>query len=554
MHVGGQMFCHATSHTPSIVLNKFYNLAKQFILEKAKETYSDIEKIRRQLLQNKDPFYSELGFRCQSADDEFKIILLQATRIACVMHDLGHFPFSHTVEKVLTNFSAEMPNSNSRENIQKAFAALPKKDHLHEAIGRALMKHIFTSFSDGNLRDFAILCFAIAEEITEESVKDSSSTKAPNPIISCLHSIVSSDLDADRFDYVRRDGVASAFDFGDFDLERILHTLRIEECEKAFKLLPTTVALSAVESFFLERYQCYRWLVFHPTAVQVDVALSRALTILLEVACGEKDNTWTNVKQILEHGRINRLWQPFQLACPDKFIDCDEPWLITILREIQQAIPDDLSNQSLEKLALRTYLDLILDRKKRLRHLWKRQEDYEIFCKEVVNNLREKPPGNYSQHKEPIVTFNDCYLPGLSRKDITVARLRKLEEQLQKKINEQRKKSDQTDAHLPEIGLLIHRLNFCPYKKAEVVDLHANNQICAADKLSPIIRNLEAAWREDIQLRIYYWFRNKIDDGTENYQLIADDDLKDIDQQKLLKWVAEACANVIGGDDTESDK
>ena len=138
-----------------------------------------------------------------------------------------------------------------------------KDTALHESIGRTLTNHIFTNFTEPKPRDFARLCFAIAESIAVP--------KPDHPLLKCLHSIMSGNLDADRCDYVRRDGLASGFEFGDFDLERILHTLRFFKVGKQFDLLPTTAAVSALESFFLERYRIFRWLVFHPKVVELDL-------------------------------------------------------------------------------------------------------------------------------------------------------------------------------------------------------------------------------------------------------------------------------------------
>lgn len=238
-------------------------------------------------------------------------------------------------------------------------------------------------------------------------------------MFACLHSIVSGNLDADRCDYVRRDGFASAFEFGDFDLERILLTLRIVQCNGQFKLVPTTVALSALESFFLERYRIYRWLVFHPAAIQVDVALSRALTLLLEVACGElKGPMYQDIERVLSEAHFTRLWQSFhEEEHYDFFVGCDEPWLITLLREVQQTISKSERSQgeSVKRLALRVYLDLVLDRTKRLQPLWKRQEDYASFCRQVI---AAKPMGKPKGHvnpavENPVCTFNRDFLPSL---------------------------------------------------------------------------------------------------------------------------------------------
>lgn len=520
MHVGGQMFRYATANTPEEILDDLYQTADQLVRAEASKVYATFRKLTDYLRRIDDPFYRELGLSCRRTGDELKIVLLQSVRIACVMHDLGHFPFSHTVENVMSDFISGVSDSarDGRGLLKMAFTRLEQQpgagdthQQLHESIGRALTKHIFSSFSSQEPRDFAHLCFAIAEGIA--------APQPTHPLLACLHSIVSGNLDADRCDYVRRDGLASAFEFGDFDLERILHTLRFVKHDGRFELAPTTVALSALESFFLERYRIYRWLVFHPTAVQLDVALSRALTLLLEVACGElKGGTYAEINRALTNARFARLWDSFESEDHyDRFVGCDEPWLTTLLREVQQlmAKPGNSHAETVKELALHVYLDLVLDRAKRLRPVWKRQEDYATFCRGAVatSSTARSEGGDPPQAENLIRIFNGDLLPKLKSLpgDGTVSQMRYLEDQLQARLSKK--------GH-SNVGLLAKQLGFSPYKQTRLLDLDTNDLLNLED-LSTIVRHLEQIWLGDVQFRIYCWFRESTSGSKHRFNLVS---------------------------------
>ncbi len=446
------------------------------------------------------------------------------------MHDVGHFPFSHTAEDVLSDFvsaASEKPERGPMRSIFEKLAKLPPDQplsHLHEHIGRELTHYIYTNFGD-EPRDFGLLCFSVAEEIA--------SPESGHPLAKSLHSLISGNLDADRCDYVRRDGFASAFEFGDFDLDRILHTLRFCKPEAGssedFIIVPTTVALSALESFFLERYRIWRWLVFHHTAIALDLALTRALTILLEIACdgpfeikdpGSKE-VLGKIKNVLVENKFEHLWLSFKEQKSYRlFVACDESWLLTVLRRVQTTI-SEVKEGDLKLVALCAYLDLVLDRRKRLKPLWKRQEDYADFCKYVVQCL----PPSQGKEENPVVQFNKevlTRLPGPEESN-KVTRMREFEKSVQDKLEG----FEKTD-----VGVLAKRLAFKPWnpeKPTKVLDLDTNKLIPLED-LSIIVRNLPRMWSEDMQLRMYRWFRKPTGSEKDKFKLLEGGDPPSLEQ------------------------
>ncbi|MGH9424978.1 MAG: hypothetical protein ACRD2L_01535, partial [Terriglobia bacterium] len=365
-------------------------------------------------------------------------------------------------------------------------------------------------------REFAIYCFWIAKEIANPGrfLKDD-----PSGVVKCLHSIVSGDLDADRCDYVRRDGYASGFEFGDYDIQRILSAVRFRrnpEKGKKFELVPTTVATSALESFFLERYRIYKWLIFHPMVVRVNVALARALAILLEIAFREETGGKAEkILQILEDTEFDRTWK--SLANEDSYHQyalCDENWLLTLLREVQQlGLSDPSQALPIKQLALGVYLDLVCDRKKEhIQPLWKRQEGYQEFAEKAAEHLNTLPgisPELVKGEKEDDVAWCNRFMETILMSDVKkkgrVATMRQLEEKIQSSLA--------LDGWCG--GVIADVLPFTPYESFCVLDTRTN-KLVPLEGISMIVRGLSDMWSREIRFRPFWWARKMADGG---YQL-----------------------------------
>ncbi|MGD1277267.1 MAG: HD domain-containing protein [Tepidisphaeraceae bacterium] len=74
-----------------------------------------------------------------------------------------------------------------------------------------------------------------------------------------LSDVISSQLDADRFDYLLRDNLHTGSRYGDFDLQWLLHALTIA----GDRLAVTWKGVSAVEAYLQSRYHMYRNVYFH---------------------------------------------------------------------------------------------------------------------------------------------------------------------------------------------------------------------------------------------------------------------------------------------------
>lgn len=184
-----------------------------------------------------------------------------AVLVAALLHDVGHGPFSHAFEKV----TGQSHEARTLEIIQGKSTE----------VGKRLREH------DRNLPGRLAVFFD--EDIDAEKRK---SAEIPE----YLTQVVSSQLDADRFDYLLRDSYSTGANDGRFDLDWLLLQLRFDEARG--RLFVGRKAMDATEAYVFARYHMYRSVYFHKTVrsaeVMVRLALARYKALLDAVSAKKK--------------------------------------------------------------------------------------------------------------------------------------------------------------------------------------------------------------------------------------------------------------------------
>ena len=160
-------------------------------------------------------------------------------RLAALLHDIGHGPFSHVFEPLMA------------KNLHKS----------HEDFVPWLVNET-----------------EIAERLEESGFDPKTLGKLAVGRLSSktqpyLDQIISSGIDVDKLDYVVRDSFHTGAGYGSIDVQRLIYAMDIVDN----KLAINGKSVATLESFLLARFESFRTIYFHKASRAVQIMLVRAL-------------------------------------------------------------------------------------------------------------------------------------------------------------------------------------------------------------------------------------------------------------------------------------
>ncbi len=175
-----------------------------------------------------------------------------------LLHDIGHGPFSHVFENAIPQ-------------------GLPKRSHEDWTIeiitspGTNINKILIENFDKDFPEDLANLIkpeLRAMKAVLKNNKVD---------LFFVLTSLISSQLDTDRMDYLLRDAHFTGVLYGHYDISRLIASLTIDVYDNKFCICIKEKYLTSVEDYITARYQMHNSVYFHPFKCQMELVIQKIL-------------------------------------------------------------------------------------------------------------------------------------------------------------------------------------------------------------------------------------------------------------------------------------
>lgn len=181
-------------------------------------------------------------------------------RLAAMLHDIGTFPFSHSIEMAYINHWRH-----------QAHVGKPKYFANHETLGSHIILN--TDFDGGITRILK------EEGINPEELSRIIAGKSDNLL---ANQLMHADVDADRMDYLIRDAHHTGVKIGLYDMDFLIRALRLHSKDGEQMLCIHEDGINVVDSFLVARYFWYSQIIHEGTGYKFDLLAAKICEYFLE--------------------------------------------------------------------------------------------------------------------------------------------------------------------------------------------------------------------------------------------------------------------------------
>jgi len=185
----------------------------------------------------------------------------KACLAAALLHDVGHGMFSHAFENAMKFYFSKRSNNENKNDLLKAV------DHEEITLKIVLESSVTEILKNVGGNKFPDLVAGMI--------------KKSNP--GCIYTaVVSSQLDADRLDYAKRDPYFAGVSSGGIDLDWLIRNLKVGGEEKKFFYVDSKAYIS-LEQFAVTLFQLYPTIYLHKKTRGVEYMFARLMSRIFEL-------------------------------------------------------------------------------------------------------------------------------------------------------------------------------------------------------------------------------------------------------------------------------
>lgn len=292
--------------------------------------------------------------------------LIEIFKLACLLHDVGHAPFSHTGEKFFLDYSDEnkhyyklhemLANEVDSEQFKND---IPKEDSNaaapHEIMSSIIGIREFKDFFKSNFeREFFARCITGYKFSNDYEI---------NSIYNCFISLVNSKvIDVDRLDYLIRDAYFTGFETINIDYVRLLNSLTIigkeitieTEILTKYEIAYNKNAVSIIENVVYAHDSERKWIQTHPI-VLYDMYIIQHIINSLNATMKSEGFSLFSMEALGSSGIVTSSGDKISLLCDDD-----------IVHLLKRNTDDELYNE-------------FFSRNIRRHPLWKSESEYKAY-------------------------------------------------------------------------------------------------------------------------------------------------------------------------------
>lgn len=217
----------------------------------------------------------------QFQNPQAKSRLRQVTRLAAILHDIGHGPLSHTTEEVMPLLKELDVKAYKNRRSDLTFL----ESEVNEGRQADHEDYTIKFVTDSSLSDILKQQFQDFDPVHVAGLIDKTLEMPDDFFIdggfnfrTILSQIVSSEMDVDRMDYLERDAYFCGTNYGKVELNWLLSNLTFFRNEDELNLALNRRALYTFDDFLLSRHHMHLMVYFHHKSIIYEEMLHRYLS------------------------------------------------------------------------------------------------------------------------------------------------------------------------------------------------------------------------------------------------------------------------------------